>query len=127
MKELSFLRIAGVIETLLYLAQYYPNGRRKIEIRSDLGLSPSTAVKAQRALFEVGLMQGISFTNANTLTLTSEGMKIARSLGDIRKVSCNAAEKDVVKDSFMKWEIRKDPYKDSKKTKRKSKQKSCEE
>nr|MDO8084585.1 hypothetical protein [Candidatus Sigynarchaeum springense]MDO8116338.1 hypothetical protein [Candidatus Sigynarchaeota archaeon] len=126
MKELSFLRIAGVIETLLYLARYYPNGRRKIEIRSDLGLSPSTAVKAQRALFEAGLMQGISFTNANTLTLTPEGIEIARSLGDIRKATCDAAKKDIVKDSYMKWEIRKDQYMDSIGKKSKNKKKGCD-
>ncbi|MHA1891744.1 MAG: hypothetical protein ACTSYS_12195, partial [Promethearchaeota archaeon] len=47
MGDLGILKSAGVIEILLYLKDY-PCGRRKVDIRKDLGLNPATAIKARK-------------------------------------------------------------------------------
>ncbi|MHA1679399.1 MAG: hypothetical protein ACTSUE_00170 [Promethearchaeota archaeon] len=83
MGDLGILKSAGVIEILLYLKDY-PGGRRKVDIRKDLGLNPATAIKAHKILSEAGFLKGLQYDNATTYTLTEDAIIIANNLSEIK-------------------------------------------
>lgn len=107
MDGLSVLRVAGVMDILLYLLPFQ-RGRRKTEIRADIGLNPSTAVRAQRAMIEAGFLKGIVYRNANTFALTQEGRKIALHLHQIKGIMSDLQKKGSGK---LDYDINQSEYK----------------
>ena len=83
MTDITILRNAGVIEILLYLLDY-PGGRRKIDIRNDLGINPATATKAHRILAQEGFLVGMAYENATAYALTPGGKSFAQALHEVK-------------------------------------------
>ena len=72
------------MEMLVYLVDH-KEGARKVDIRTDLGLNPTTAIKAHRELMQMGLLKGIAYENATTYALTEAGEDVANDLKNIEK------------------------------------------
>jgi hypothetical protein len=49
----------GILETLLYLFNF-SDGKRKVDIRTDLGLNPKTAMRSHNLLMKYGFLKIIS-------------------------------------------------------------------
>jgi hypothetical protein len=79
MADLSFLQYAGVIDMILYLLKY-PKGRRKVDIRKDLGLNSVTAKNAHTILTNHVFLYGISYEDATAYALTPGGIEVAKAL-----------------------------------------------
>lgn len=84
MLDVTFLRNAGVIEILIYLVNY-PGGRRKVDIRTDLGLNPATATRAHRILSQEGFLVGMTYLNATAYALSPKARKLATMLATAAK------------------------------------------
>jgi len=84
MTEMNVFKVAGVIDILIYLEKY-PEGRRKVDIRTDVGLNSTTAIKAHKELRKAGFLQGLTYDNATAWALTSIGLEIAKALKKIKK------------------------------------------
>lgn len=101
MVDMNVFRIAGIIDILLYLERY-PEGRRKVDIRTDLNLNSTTAIKAHKELQKGGFIHGLTYSNATAWSLTPLGMEVAKSLKKIKK-SLKKFENDTEKDFKGTW------------------------
>lgn len=93
---ISIFRIAGVIELLIYLLDY-PDGKRKVDFRTDCGLNTTAAIKAQKTLLYHGLIRGIIYQNTTMFKLSETGSIIAKLLLTIKKKMAHLEPKDEIK------------------------------
>jgi len=94
--NIQMLRTAGVIEMLVYLHDHL-EGRRKVDIRVECGLNPTTAIKAHKILLYNGLIRGIIYKNATAYELTEQGLLIAKLLQGIKRKMENIEPTDKIK------------------------------
>ncbi|HME50651.1 MAG TPA: hypothetical protein VKM55_00400 [Candidatus Lokiarchaeia archaeon] len=103
-------KTAGVLEILAYLSNY-PDGRRKVDIRKDLHLNASTAIKAQQLLANAGLLKGIGYADAMTFTLTEHGKNVANKINEIDDILEKCKENNTRNGNMMVFELRQDSFK----------------
>lgn len=72
----------GACKSIIFLLEH-PEGIRKIDYRTKIGLASTTAIKIHSVLFEEGVIQTKSDPNNLLFVLTEKGVKIAKKIKDV--------------------------------------------